>query len=31
MTQIDSNAPEDVSKVLIATKFDLDAERKINS
>jgi GTPase SAR1 family protein len=30
MTQIDSNAPENVSKVLVGTKEDLSEERDIS-
>jgi hypothetical protein len=31
MTQIDNNAPKDVSKVLIATKSDLLHERDVRT
>jgi Ras-related protein Rab-8A len=31
MTQIDNNAPSDVSKVLIATKGDLEDERQVST
>jgi len=31
MTQIDNNAPKDVSKILIATKSDLLHEREIST
>lgn len=31
ITQIDNNAPTDVSKVLIATKYDLDGEREVST
>lgn len=30
MTQIESNAPSDVTKVLMATKSDLNEERAVN-
>lgn len=31
ITQIDANAPEDVSKVLVATKYDLEDERRVDA
>ena len=31
ITQIDNNAPTEVCKVLIATKFDLDGEREVST
>jgi small GTP-binding protein len=31
ITQIDSNAPQDVSKILLATKSDLNYERQVST